>query len=150
MRLQAEGFCFFDISVFVLLEFLYRCLIHSRIFSKDCNGLFLTIVRLLRARPLRPWIGLCSLFEGFGIISSCVTGFGPSVGIAVPTQSFPVSPPPITSTCFPFAGIKVPSFRSNPGDSLLPKTGNPQQNASNIFTVSSRHLDISQFRCSIG
>ena len=38
----------------------------------------------------------------FGIISSCVTLAAPR-RIEVPTQSFPVSPPPITSTFFPFA-----------------------------------------------
>ena len=48
----------------------------------------------------------------FGIISSCVTDLAPR-RITVPTQSFPVSPPPITRTCLSLAisyGIFVKSL----------------------------------------
>ena len=39
---------------------------------------------------------------GFGMISICVTLFAPC-RLAVPTQSLPVSPPPMTSTSLPAA-----------------------------------------------
>ena len=45
---------------------------------------------------------------GIGIISNCITLAAPK-RIAVPTQSFPVSPPPITMTFLSFAEIAFPS-----------------------------------------
>ena len=41
---------------------------------------------------------------GLGMISICVTDFAPW-RMEVPTQSLPVSPPPMTSTSLPFASI---------------------------------------------
>ncbi len=57
--------------------------------------------------------GLVSVLTSgaFGIISSCVTDLQPCL-IAVPTQSLPVSPPPITITFLSFALIYLPSVRS--------------------------------------
>ena len=46
--------------------------------------------------------GVDIAFGGIGIISSCVTELAPR-RMEVPTQSFPVSPPPMTSTFLPFA-----------------------------------------------
>ena len=57
--------------------------------------------------------GLCPT-GGLGIISICVTSRAPCL-CDVPIQSLPVSPPPITSTCFPravifsFSGISCPA-----------------------------------------
>src|SRR4030067_2487605 len=47
--------------------------------------------------------GLFSLFGGLGHSSNWVTEAAPW-RIDVPTQSEPVSPPPITMTCLPLAG----------------------------------------------
>src|SRR6185437_1123943 len=46
--------------------------------------------------------GLFSSSGGCGSSSNCVTLFAPC-RIDVPTQSEPVSPPPITTTCLPLA-----------------------------------------------
>ena len=48
--------------------------------------------------------GLFSCSGGIGISSNCVTLFAPW-RLLVPTQSLPVSPPPITITCLPSARI---------------------------------------------
>ena len=40
--------------------------------------------------------------DGFGKSSNCVTDNAPCL-LDVPTQSLPVSPPPMTTTCLPFA-----------------------------------------------
>ena len=54
---------------------------------------------------------LSALSSGaFGIISSCVIDLHPCL-IHVPTQSLPVSPPPITITFLSFADINFPSVR---------------------------------------
>lgn len=50
----------------------------------------------------------CLPSGGSGIISICTTLFAPW-RIAVPTQSLPVSPPPMTRTFFPFALTGTPS-----------------------------------------
>ena len=48
--------------------------------------------------------------KGSGIISNCVTLLAPR-RMEVPTQSLPVSPPPMTTTCFPFGLIYFLSSR---------------------------------------
>ena len=48
--------------------------------------------------------GLFSCSGGIGITSNCVTLAAPW-RLLVPTQSLPVSPPPITITCLPAAEI---------------------------------------------
>jgi hypothetical protein len=64
---------------------------------------------------------LFSLVGGWGMISSCVTDAAPW-RFDVPMQSEPVSPPPMTTTCLPFAVIVPPGaavFSSSPATRLF-------------------------------
>ena len=64
-RLQADNHCFFHVSVFVFLEFFYRCFIDSRILAEDCDSFFLTVIGFQYLRPLRPRVGWQSLHGRF-------------------------------------------------------------------------------------
>ena len=96
-RLQLNGFHCTNVILVILDEPLYRCLVDSRIVTKYGNGFFLTVVCLADTGP--PGHGLLSarVSGNFGIISSCTTDLQPW-RMAVPTQSLPVSPPPMTMT----------------------------------------------------
>ena len=62
------------------------------------------------------WGQVSALFSfsgGVGMISSCVTETAPWRK-AVPMQSDPVSPPPITTTCLPVARIGSTSPKGSP------------------------------------
>ena len=64
--------------------------------------------------------GVCGLHPtgGLGMISICITEAAPW-RLAVPMQSEPVSPPPMTRTCFPWAVIRSLSLNSFPASTLF-------------------------------
>ena len=99
----------FDVAVVVTDEFLAGGQIDARIGAEARRDFFLAVVELVNLGPLRPRIVGCRLSGGRGRISSWVKLLQPW-RIDVPTQSVPVSPPPMTITCLSLAEMKVPSL----------------------------------------
>ncbi len=94
---------FFDVCRSHRRRIFRRGQIDARVGAETRRGFFLAVVELVDLRPFRPRIvGLPRSSGGFGKISICVRLLQPW-RIDVPTQSVPVSPPPMTITSLPLA-----------------------------------------------
>ena len=78
----------------------------ARVIAEERGCLLLAIVELVDLGPLRPGIVGGALDGGFGTISNCNRLLQPC-RIEVPTQSVPVSPPPMTITSLSLAEMIV-------------------------------------------
>ena len=108
LPLDLDGVHFFDLAVLVADEFLGGGEINARIGAEFRGGFFLAVIQCgkpwaIRARdcPRRAPSAAC------GRISICTRLLQPW-RMEVPTQSVPVSPPPMTMTSLPSAEMKLP------------------------------------------
>ena len=94
-QLDLHGDDAFDVAVVVADEILHGGQIHARVGAELRRGFFLAVVQLVDLGPLRPRdCPSARSIGGIGMISSCVRLLQPW-RMDVPTQSVPVSPPPM-------------------------------------------------------
>jgi hypothetical protein len=102
-----HGVDFLDVALLVAGEFLGGGQIDARVAAEFGGGFLLAVIQLVNLRPFRPRIVLGALQRRRGRISNCTRLLQPW-RIEVPTQSVPVSPPPMTMTSLPSAEMKAP------------------------------------------
>lgn len=93
--------------------------------SKESTGFFLTVICLTDPGPFRPWIGCQAFIRKFRHHSIWVTEVQPW-RMQVPTQSFPVSPPPTMTTFSLWQRWEM----SDPSDVWWRQSGSPRRNKS--------------------
>ena len=90
------------------IKFLGGREINARVIAEFRRRFFLAVIELVNLGPFRPGIVLGAVHAAdCGRISTCTRLLQPW-RIEVPTQSVPVSPPPMTMTSLPSAEMKLP------------------------------------------
>ena len=118
---------FLDLALCVADELLGGGEIDARVGAELRGGLFLAVVQAIDLGPFGPGIVRGAVHAaGAGRISSCTRLLQPW-RMEVPTQSVPVSPPPMTMTSLPSAEMKLPFLWPSSRLRVL-ASGNPWRN----------------------
>ena len=112
---NSHGVQLFDVPLGVADTFFSQNGVFARIFTEKCCRLFVSVIQGEDVRLFRPRVVGCPLVRKarmFAELHHTFTTFG---AVPIATQSAPVSPPPITTTCLFSAEMEgaPASFESN-------------------------------------